>query len=111
MAVRVLVRWSAPTAPAAVADWLTDAERDRLAAFRREADRAGFLSAHALVRVVAAEVLGVDPATLRLEQRCPTCDGPHGPPGFALPGAPRVSFAHTDGLVVAAASDVPLGVD
>ena len=109
--MEVVVRWAAPDAPHRLVDWLTPTERQRMQAQRRPDDQAGFLSAHVLVRIVAAGLLGVDPGSLVLEQRCPTCDGPHGPPGIAGPGAPRVSFAHTKGLVVAAAAPEPLGVD
>lgn len=109
--IDVVVRWAPPTAPIGVTSWLTDAERDRMARLRRAGDRDGFLAAHALARIVAAGVVGSDPAALRLEQRCPRCGEPHGPPRLPNPGAPRVSLAHTEGLVIAAAAPVEVGVD
>jgi 4'-phosphopantetheinyl transferase len=71
----------------------------------RAADRAALVA-------LAARVLGVDAATLRLDRRCPNCGGlDHGRPTIAG-GAVAVSLARTDGVRALAVSTVgPVGVD
>jgi 4'-phosphopantetheinyl transferase len=89
---------------------LTAAEQARADAFRAARDRDAFVAAHLLARACAADHAGVAPA-LTLEQTCPRCGGPHGPPRIReLPGV-VVSLAHADGVVAAAAGTGPLGVD
>jgi 4'-phosphopantetheinyl transferase len=90
---------------------LTPEERRRGGRLRREVDRRDFVAAHALVRLVAAVLLGVRAEALDVRQRCATCAGDHGQP--RLDGLPDVfvSLAHSDGVVAAAASDRPVGID
>jgi len=92
-------------------EMLTLEERRRVAAFRRDEDRAGFVAAHALVRICAMRLLGLPAASLRLVQRCDTCGGPHGRPVLADHGGMYLSMAHTRGVVTAAAGWGPVGVD
>jgi 4'-phosphopantetheinyl transferase len=105
------VWWAAPVdperAPALVG--LLDAhERDRLARLRRPADRARYLAAHALARLVLAGG-GAAAARLRFDRSC-RCGVAHGKP--ALPGGPGFSLTHSGELAgVAVRPDGPVGLD
>lgn len=90
---------------------LTPPEQERKARFRRPSDGEDFHAAHLLIRTCAARLLGVRPGDVVIEQRCPTCGGPHGRP--AVVGHPDigVSLAHSRGLVAAAAGWAPVGID
>ncbi|MFJ2396490.1 4'-phosphopantetheinyl transferase family protein [Streptomyces sp. NPDC087843] len=71
-----------------------------------------YLAAHILVRLCAARLTGVPPATLVLGQLCGDCGGEdHGRP--FLRGRPgiQVSLSHARGAVAAAAGPGPVGVD
>jgi 4'-phosphopantetheinyl transferase len=110
---RCTVWWAAPvgpeTAPALVG--LLDAdERDRLARFRRPADRARYLAAHALARLVlAGDGTGAAAAALSFDRTC-RCGAAHGKP--VLPGGPGFSLSHAGDLVgVAVRPDGPVGLD
>ena len=99
---------------AGVADgqgWLSPAERERAAAFRRLDDRRDFVAAHLLVRQCAARLLGVGPEELLLSQSCDRCDRPHGKPTIAHYPDLHVSLSHATGVVAAAAGPGPVGVD
>ena len=101
----VLARFADPHRP------LTPDERERAAAFRFDVDRDDFIAGHLLARICAAETTGLDPDRLTLVQRCPHCDGPHGPPAIAeLPGW-AVSLSHTRGYVAASIAQGATGVD
>jgi 4'-phosphopantetheinyl transferase len=105
------VWWAAPVdpehAPALVG--LLDAhEHDRLGRLRRPADRARYLAAHALVRLVLAGD-GASAARLVFDRSC-RCGGAHGKP--VLPGGPGFSLSHSGNLVgVAVRPDGPVGLD
>jgi 4'-phosphopantetheinyl transferase len=105
------VWWAAPVdpehAPALVG--LLDAhERDRLGRLRRAADRARYLAAHALVRLVLAGD-GASAARLSFDRSC-RCGAPHGKP--VLPGGPGFSLSHAGELVgVAVRPDGAVGLD
>jgi 4'-phosphopantetheinyl transferase len=107
------VWWAAPVAPEAAPSLLEllDAhERDRLARFRRSADRARYLAAHALIRLVLGQTLGHPPESLTFDRTC-GCGAQHGKP--VLPGGPAFSLTHGGelvGVVVRAASG-PVGLD
>ncbi|MGW2251955.1 4'-phosphopantetheinyl transferase family protein [Kitasatospora sp. NPDC001660] len=91
---------------------LTDLERQRAARFRTESGRADFTAGHLLVRLCAAQLLGVPATGLTLAQECPDCGrADHGKP--FLPDHPdvHVSLSHTRGVVAAAAGFEPVGVD
>jgi 4'-phosphopantetheinyl transferase len=70
-------------------------ERGRLTRFRRAADRARYLAAHALVRLVLTEGRA-SAATLRFDRSC-RCGEAHGKP--VLPGGPGFSLTHAGALV------------
>ncbi|MER5350510.1 4'-phosphopantetheinyl transferase superfamily protein [Kitasatospora sp. NPDC002551] len=98
--------------PGAGEHLLTAVEKERAARFRHESGRTDFIAGHVLVRLCAADLLGVPAAALTLAQHCPDCDkGDHGKP--YLPDHPgiEVSLSHTRGVVAAAAGHRPVGVD
>jgi 4'-phosphopantetheinyl transferase len=103
--------WWAPTGASSaprLLDLLDDGERARHAGFLRAEDRARFLVAHALVRIVAAHHAGVAPRELRY------ADGaPHTKPRFAgLAANLEASISHSaERVVVAVSRGVELGVD
>ncbi|MDA0644041.1 MULTISPECIES: 4'-phosphopantetheinyl transferase family protein [Nonomuraea] len=90
---------------------LTSAERERAARFRHEADRHAFVAAHLLVRLCAAELLGVAPHRLTLAQVCHVHGPGHGRPYLEEAPAVGVSLSHTRGYVCAAAGHGRVGVD
>lgn len=110
----VTVWWAGPVDPASRPDLvalLDPHERARLAALRREPDRARYLAAHALARRVLGTRLGADPAGLELGRTC-RCGAPHGKPRLAArPDAPGFSLTHSGALVAVALADGPVGVD
>jgi 4'-phosphopantetheinyl transferase len=108
-----LVWWAGPvdpeSAPGLVA-LLDEHERDRLSRLRRVPDRARYLAAHALTRLVLAPLVARAPAALAFDRTC-RCGEPHGKP--TLPGGPEFSFTHGGDLVGVAVRPVggPLGLD
>ncbi|WP_340538113.1 4'-phosphopantetheinyl transferase family protein [Nocardioides sp. GXZ039] len=110
----ITVEWSTPLAldapdVAARLSMLDDAERDRVARFARQEDRARFVTGRMLLRTRAAAVLGLDPADVRVELRCPRCGGPHGKPQVA---GLEASVSHAaDRVVLAWRRSGPVGVD
>jgi 4'-phosphopantetheinyl transferase len=90
---------------------LTAGERNRLAGTRFEGDRNRSARGAVLMRLAAADALGVDPAVIVLETTCSRCGGPHGKPGVR--GWPtHLSLAHSADLVVVACTPVAaVGVD
>ena len=107
-----VVWWAAPVAPAdapGLVVLLDDHERDRLDRFRRPADRARYLAAHALVRLVLAAAVGTPAAALVFDRTC-RCGAQHGKP--VLPGGPGFSLTHAGDLVgVAVHPDGAVGLD
>ena len=115
---RVCEVWSASTdllrpAHAAVLD---DRELARAERFSRPSDRPRSLLAAALVRLVAASALNLDPADpqtvrrLEVDRGCPTCAEPHGKPSVG--NGVHLSVSHAGALVVVAVTRVaPVGVD
>ena len=91
--------------------WLTAAELARADAIAGAGDRRDFLAAHLLVRWVAARLAGASPGGLIVGQRCDRCGGPHGRPVIEGALGLHVSLAHTQGAVIAVASDQPVGAD
>jgi 4'-phosphopantetheinyl transferase len=94
-----------PSALAAAARLVDDAERTRAARFVREADRARHLLGRALARTLLARRLGAAPASLRL-----VADADGKP---ALDGAgPAFNLSHSgDWIACALADDAAVGVD
>lgn len=108
------VRWAWTRPVSEVLPALTPDERDRVAAApprRQDAVATALL----LARVLAAEACGAAAADVRVGRRCPACGSTaHGAPlARRADGGPvpRVSLGRADDLVVAAAADVPVGVD
>ena len=95
------------SAPGLVA-LLDETERERLPRFRQAADRARYLAAHALTRLVLAGIVGEAPAALRFDRTC-RCGEQHGKP--TLPGGPGFSLTHAGDLVGVAVHDGPVGLD
>lgn len=96
-----------------LADHLDDAERSRLARYRRHEDRQRFLAAHGGLRMLLAERLGLAPEQVRLGRApCPLCGELHGRP-IALddPAGTTFSIAHASGLVLVAVGAAAMGVD
>jgi 4'-phosphopantetheinyl transferase len=106
------VWWAAPIAPdaaPALVGLLDVHERERLTRFRRPADRARYLAAHALTRLALAPLVGCDPGMLAFDRTC-RCGEPDGKP--VLPGGPGFSLSHAGDLVgVAVRPDGPVGLD
>ncbi|MET0189541.1 MAG: 4'-phosphopantetheinyl transferase superfamily protein [Pseudonocardia sediminis] len=110
----VTVWWAHPLDPDAhpgLVSLLDAHERERMAALRQEADRARYLAAHALTRIVLGEHLGVGPAAVRLDRTC-RCGQQHGKPRLAdRPDSPGFSLTHSGNLVGVALGPGPVGVD
>ena len=108
---RCTVWWAAPVAPEdapSLVGLLDDHERDRLDRLRRPADRARYLAAHALVRLVLADGAAAA-ARLTFDRTC-RCGAAHGKP--VLPGGPEFSLSHSGDLVgVAVRPDGAVGLD
>jgi 4'-phosphopantetheinyl transferase len=107
------VWWADPGAAGpGLAAILSGAERERWRRFRFDHDRAAYLAAHALARIVAGGLLGIAPRHVRFEAACVNCgSADHGKPH--LPGsALEVSLTHSRHRVgVAFAHDLPVGID
>jgi len=95
-----------------------DATVARAARMARAADRCRTLVAHSLMRRAAARATGADPARLRLQRRCASCDAAdHGRPSLvddvAGTPVPDVSVAHAGDLavVVTGPAGLRVGVD
>jgi 4'-phosphopantetheinyl transferase len=94
-----VVWWAAPVAPAnapGLVALLDRHERERLDRFRRPADQARYLAAHALVRLVLADGVGAPAGALEFDRTC-RCGEQHGKP--VLPGGPGFSLTHAGDLV------------
>ncbi|HJY00070.1 MAG TPA: hypothetical protein VJ351_04565, partial [Streptosporangiaceae bacterium] len=63
-----------------LAGLLDDAEQERWAAYRREADRERFLVGCALAKTVVAASTGQRPAQVSFDRACHQCGQPHGKP-------------------------------
>lgn len=91
-----------PGALATARSWLDATELSRCDSLGSGQARRNFTVGHALARVVVAEQCAVEPAQVRLVQKCVTCGGPHGRP--QVPDLPvHVSIAHTSQVVAAVA--------
>ena len=105
------VWWAAPVDPdraPTLVRLLDDHERERLTRFRRPADRARYLAAHALARLVLGGS-GRTAAALRFDRTC-RCGAAHGRP--VLPGGPGFSLSHSGDLVgVAVRPGAAVGLD
>ncbi|HEY6294176.1 MAG TPA: 4'-phosphopantetheinyl transferase superfamily protein [Streptosporangiaceae bacterium] len=88
---------------------LDEAERARLAAYRRAADRDRFLVGCALAKTVIAACTGSRPESVSFDRACARCGLPHGKPVVA--GGPQFSVAHSGALIAVAVATDPVGVD
>jgi 4'-phosphopantetheinyl transferase len=89
---------------------LDEAERQRLAAYRRPADRERFLVGCALAKTAIAAYTGQRPADVTFDRTCPRCGRPHGKP-IIDGGGLEHSVAHSGDLVAVAVAGAPVGVD
>lgn len=108
------VWWAAPvepdSAPALVA-LLDDHERERMGRFHRAADRARYLAAHALTRLVLGDLLAMPAGTLTFDRTC-RCGQQHGKPVLLDAGAPGFSMSHAGDVVgVAVSPSGAVGLD
>jgi 4'-phosphopantetheinyl transferase len=100
------VWWAAPVAPAdapELVELLDEHERDRLNRFRRPADTARYLAAHALTRIVLGRCLEQSPSSLVIDRTC-RCGAQHGKPRLAG-GGPGFSLSHAGDVVGVAVLD------
>lgn len=90
---------------------LSPAELDRVGTLRRADDQDRFVAGRALLRTLAADLLGTEPRQVVVGSACPDCSRPHGKP--TLPGTVwEASISHSGRLVaVALSSSGPVGVD
>lgn len=98
----------------ALAGLLNPVERKRFEATSRADNRHRFLLGAAMSRLVLGEYLGLAPAAVVLQRRCPRCAGPHGKVSVAGEGATGVqlSVTHGGGLVgVAFCRGAEVGLD
>lgn len=105
--------WAAPVDPDDAPDLralLDGHERERLDRFRRASDRARYLAAHALARLVLAPLIGQPPAALVFDRTC-RCGEQHGKPTHR--GGPEFSLTHGGDLVGVAvhSGGGPIGLD
>jgi 4'-phosphopantetheinyl transferase len=92
-------------------DVLSPQERDRAASYRQESDRARFVIAAALLRLVVGQRVQVAPSRVRVRRRCARCGASHGRPVIVGTDL-SVSVSHArDRVVVALVQDGAVGVD
>ncbi len=89
---------------------LDAAERRRWLAYRRDEDRARFLTGCALAKTALARYTGRRPADVRFDRTCSQCGEPHGKPVIEG-GAVEHSVTHSGDLVAVAVARTPVGVD
>ena len=109
--VTVRVWWAhlvEPERAPELVDLLDEHERGRLRRFRQPADRARYLAAHALTRLVVGAAVGRPAGELVLDRTC-RCGEQHGKP--TLPGGPGFSLTHAGDLVGVVVADGAVGLD
>ena len=89
---------------------LDTTERRRWAAYRRDEDRARFLTGCALAKTALARYTGLRPADVRFDRTCGQCGEPHGKPVIEG-GVVAHSVAHSGDLIAVAVARTPVGVD
>jgi 4'-phosphopantetheinyl transferase len=89
---------------------LDHAERERWAAYRRDADRERFLVGCGLAKTVIAACIGQPPAEVSFDRTCRQCGRAHGKPAVRHGGL-QFSVAHSGDLVAMAVATAPVGVD
>ncbi|MFF7333227.1 4'-phosphopantetheinyl transferase superfamily protein [Streptomyces sp. NPDC008150] len=111
-----LVRTVPGGSPADPPGWsaLSSGERERASALRRADDRALYVAAHAVLRLLLGLRLGSAPAEVPLTRLpCPGCGGPHGRPAVAGPAGAGLHFSlsRTAGAALLGVAAAPVGVD
>jgi 4'-phosphopantetheinyl transferase len=93
--------------------YLDRQERGRWASFHRPADRARYLVAHAMVRIVVAQHLGTSPRSVRFgADACVRCREPHGKPRVLGRRRIEMSITHSGETAgIAVSWGVPIGID
>ncbi|MGZ5785232.1 MAG: 4'-phosphopantetheinyl transferase family protein [Ramlibacter sp.] len=97
-----------PTLPGDLGRLLDDAERERAARFRHEADRCSYVVVHALRRSVLARWLAIDPREIVFAHE------PGGRPVLIHPRDDKLFFSHTrsrDAVACAVTRLGPIGLD
>jgi len=89
---------------------LDQAERERWAAYRRDADRERFLVGCGLAKTVIAACTGQRPVQVSFDRACRQCGQPHGKP-TVRGGGLELSVAHSGDLVAVAVATAPVGAD
>ena len=74
------VRWAHPAETVRSTALLDGREQERLARLSRADDRARFVAAHALLRLLVGARWRVDPAAVAVTATCRRCQGAHGRP-------------------------------
>ncbi|WP_405065317.1 4'-phosphopantetheinyl transferase superfamily protein [Kribbella sp. NBC_01510] len=87
---------------------LDEDEQRRLAAYRRDEDKARFLLGCTMVRRLLAARFSLPAAKVRLDRSCPDCGKPH---GKVRADGVELSVTHSGGLVGVAIGDHPVGLD
>jgi 4'-phosphopantetheinyl transferase len=108
------VWWASTTsAHMGLLHYLDRRERARWATFRRCSDRARYLVAHALVRIVLAEHLGTSPAGILFgSDACRRCGEPHGKPHVLGDRRMEMSITHSGEMAgIAVGWSAPIGID
>jgi len=112
---RVVVVWApVPSDVTSLVDLLDRVEHARLNELRVEAERRRYVAAHALLRLVVAEMTDRSAYDLAFVATCPACGGPHGKPALAATGEEglHVNLSHAgDRVVVAVTRAGPVGID
>ena len=92
---------------------LGGAERDRAARFRQPDDAARYVAGRVLLRLAAADLLGLRAQDVRLARRCPVCHSTeHGRPVVVgAAGRAHLSLTHGGGVIAVAAGTAPVGID
>jgi 4'-phosphopantetheinyl transferase len=108
--VSCVVLWARPRPLAAAPlHLLHPAERERLAALRREPDRERFATGRLLARAAIAQRTAAAPGAVVIDATCPRCGRQHGRP--TTPGL-ELSIAHAgERVAVAISRATPVGVD
>ena len=110
--INVEVWWADPTW---LQTWhmeiLNREERARALRYRRDSDRANFVVAAALLRLVAGRKLDLSPSAVPVHRRCAECGAPHGRPKIIDAGF-SVSIAHSaQRVMLGLTADGTVGVD
>ncbi|WP_314252007.1 4'-phosphopantetheinyl transferase family protein [Streptomyces sp. DSM 40907] len=107
------VRQTPPWGEGQLLSLLDAEERTKAASFIHQRDRSAYLAAHAGLRLLLGDRLGIHPREIRFgRDRCAHCGGPHGRPVLLNgSGGLHFSLSHCAGLTLIGVAGAPLGVD